>query len=301
MKKLLLAFGILLLSLGLVACGESKEESTKASINTKTVKKDNFDDLIPSINAVYNLSAAEINELSAAITSKNKEKMNDAIIKAKNTLSSLRMADNNLKEYDNQDKKYEAIQRLYTTAINWVELGIDITDKIKKDLSPSDSDVSKIDSMGTDLDKDYQEINEIYGYNISSSTESKTQSSSPNAMKFGKQTTENGITIKPLKLEKTAERNQFDKTNPKMVITMTYKVTNNSGADLLVGSDIEAYDSKGTKLEVYPLENTVETIKNGKNITAKISFGVNNTGKTEFYFNDMLGTNQDVIYVYNLK
>lgn len=301
MRKLLLIFGVLLLSLGLAACGGSKEESTTASTNTKTVKKDNFDDLIPSINAVYNLSAAEINELSAAITSKDKEKMNDAITKAKNTLSSLKMAENNLKEYDNQDKKYEAIQRLYTTAINWVELGIDITDKIKKDLSPSDSDISKIESMGTDLDKDYQDINEIYGYNISSSTENKTQSSLSNAMKFGKKTTENGITIKPLKLEKTSERNQFEESKPKYVITMTYKVINNSTEDLFVGSDIEAYDSKGTKLETYPLDNTIETIKPGKNITAKISFGINHIGKTEFYFNNLLGTNDDVKYVYNLK
>ncbi|EFR92349.1 gp32 [Listeria innocua FSL S4-378] len=86
-------------------------------------------------------------------------------------------------------------------------------------------------------------------------------------------------------VEKTSERNQFDDTNPKNVVKISYKVENNSGAEYFVDSDIDVYDSKGTMGERYPLDNTTGKIPDGKNMNADFHAGVNESGNIEIIFN----------------
>ncbi|HEL9515080.1 TPA: hypothetical protein U0J40_002730 [Listeria monocytogenes] len=94
-----------------------------------------------------------------------------------------------------------------------------------------------------------------------------------------------GIKVTLTSVEKTSERNQFDDTNPKNVVKISYKVENNSGAEYFVDSDIDVYDSKGTMGERYPLDNTTGKIPDGKNMNADFHAGVNESGNIEIIFN----------------
>ncbi|EKK3659359.1 TPA_asm: hypothetical protein GHP54_08090 [Listeria monocytogenes] len=101
----------------------------------------------------------------------------------------------------------------------------------------------------------------------------------------GDKQTLGGITVTLVSAAKTSERNQFDKTKPKNVIKVSYKVENNSGNEYYVNSDIDVYDSNSTMGTRYPLDNTTGKILNGKNMNAEYYAGVDEGGNIEIVFN----------------
>ncbi|MBC2330745.1 hypothetical protein [Listeria swaminathanii] len=94
-----------------------------------------------------------------------------------------------------------------------------------------------------------------------------------------------GVKVTLINVEKTSDRNQFDDTNPKNVVKISYKVENNSGSEYFVTSDIDVYDANSTLGTRYPLENTTGKIPNGKNMNAEFNAGVNESGNIEIVFN----------------
>ncbi|EFO5549378.1 hypothetical protein NYH07_002655 [Listeria monocytogenes] len=94
-----------------------------------------------------------------------------------------------------------------------------------------------------------------------------------------------GVKITLINVKKTSDRNQFDDTNPKNVVKISYKVENDSGSDYFVTSDIDVYDANSTLGQRYPLEITTGKIPNGKNLNAEYHAGVNESGNIEIIFN----------------
>ncbi|MGC9338711.1 hypothetical protein [Listeria ivanovii] len=115
--------------------------------------------------------------------------------------------------------------------------------------------------------------------------EENAQSESSTEFGVGDKQTLGGITVTLVSVTKTSERNQFDDTNPKNVVKISYKVENNSGNEYFVNSDIDVYDSNSTIGTRYPLDNTTGKILNGKNINAEYYAGVNENGNIEIVFN----------------
>ncbi|EAE4372900.1 hypothetical protein E1Y43_09705 [Listeria monocytogenes] len=115
--------------------------------------------------------------------------------------------------------------------------------------------------------------------------EENAQSESSTKFGVGDKQTLGGITVTLVSVTKTSERNQFDDTNPKNVVKISYKVENNSGNEYFVNSDIDVYDSNSTIGTRYPLDNTTGKILNGKNINAEYYAGVNESGNIEIVFN----------------
>lgn len=115
--------------------------------------------------------------------------------------------------------------------------------------------------------------------------EENAQSESSTKFGVGDKQTLGGITVTLVSVTKTSERNQFDDTNPKNVVKISYKVENDSGSEYFVDSDIDVYDSNGTVGERYPLDNTTGKIPNGKNMNADFHAGINESGNIEIVFN----------------
>lgn len=115
--------------------------------------------------------------------------------------------------------------------------------------------------------------------------EENAQSESSTKFGIGDKQTLGGITVTLVSVTKTSERNQFDDTNPKNVVKISYKVENNSGNEYFVNSDIDVYDSNSTIGTRYPFDNTTGKILNGKNINAEYYAGVNESGNIEIVFN----------------
>lgn len=64
-------------------------------------------------------------------------------------------------------------------------------------------------------------------------------------------------------VEWTDERNEFEDTQPKKVLKVTYDVKNLSDDDYVIGDDLELY-ANGAKMESYANDNTFETISAGR-------------------------------------
>lgn len=122
---------------------------------------------------------------------------------------------------------------------------------------------------------------------VSSFIQQEDNALSESSTKFGvgdKQTL-GGITVTLVSVTKTSERNQFDHTNPKNVVKISYKVENNSGNEYFFNSDIDVYDSNSAIGTRYPLDNTAGKILNGKNMNADFHAGINEIGNIEIVFN----------------
>ena len=83
----------------------------------------------------------------------------------------------------------------------------------------------------------------------------------------------------------TTKRNQFEDSNPKNVIKITYHVKNDGKKDLPVGSDVDAYGPDNTKLKSYPVEDTtLDAIAPGKEADVVEGFAAKKLGTFEFQF-----------------
>lgn len=106
---------------------------------------------------------------------------------------------------------------------------------------------------------------------------------------FGDKVDVNGTIITVNNAAFTDERNEFDETNPEKVLKIDLTVQNSTQEEIFADvGDFEVYDAEGTKMEIYSLDNLMETLQAGKNISGSAFFGVTSKGPYELYFKDFV-------------
>lgn len=105
------------------------------------------------------------------------------------------------------------------------------------------------------------------------------------------------IEITVTSAEWTDERNVIEDSNPEKVLKVTYDVTNLSDEDYVVGSELQVY-AGGEKMELYPNENTYETISAGRSYQGVTeNFGITNDGDIELEFDPGFSYNFDPVVI----
>lgn len=98
----------------------------------------------------------------------------------------------------------------------------------------------------------------------------------------------------------TEERNEFDDTDSPVVVKIEYEVENGTDEEITVGGNLEVYDSAGNKGELYPLDNTMDTLQPGKKLNDVAHFGVE-SGPIEIYFQPLLSFDNPAVFKVDLK
>lgn len=106
------------------------------------------------------------------------------------------------------------------------------------------------------------------------------------------------FTLKNVSL--TDERNEFAEQDPKMVVKIEYELENGTDEEIPVGGDLEVYDATGNKMESYPLDNTLGSLKPGKKIQGVEHFGIEE-GPIEIYFQPMLSFDEPAVFEVDVK
>lgn len=101
------------------------------------------------------------------------------------------------------------------------------------------------------------------------------------------------MTIKNVSI--TDERNEFDESDPNMVIKIEYEIENTSDDEIPVGMDLEVYDGTGNKMESYPLDNTMGSLQPGKKMQGTEHFGIEE-GPIEIYFQPAISFSDPAIF-----
>jgi predicted small secreted protein len=105
-----------------------------------------------------------------------------------------------------------------------------------------------------------------------------------------------GDTVKVGKVEYTlksatpiAERNQFEKKQPKYVIKVVYHVKNDGKEDLPIGGDLDVYGPDNEKLKDYPIDDqTMDSIAPGKEADVITGLGTKKLGAFELHFKSLV-------------
>lgn len=98
----------------------------------------------------------------------------------------------------------------------------------------------------------------------------------------------------------TEERNEFDESDPAIVVKIEYELENNSEDDIPIGMDLQVYDGTGNQVESYALDNTLGSLKPGKKIQAVEHYGIEE-GPIEIYFQPMLSMEKAAIFNAEVK
>lgn len=106
------------------------------------------------------------------------------------------------------------------------------------------------------------------------------------------------FTLKNVSL--TDERNEFADQNPKMVVKIEYEIENGTDEEIPIGGDLEVYDATGNKMESYPLDNTLGSLKPGKKIQGVEHFGIEES-PIEIYFQPMLSLDEPAVFEVDVK
>mgnify|MGYP001159200543 FL=1 len=93
----------------------------------------------------------------------------------------------------------------------------------------------------------------------------------------------------------TDERNEFDESDPAIVVKVEYELENNSDEEIPVGMDLQAYDGTGNKVESYPLDNTMGSLAPGKKIQGTEHFGIEE-GPLELHYQPALSLEDAAIF-----
>ncbi|MGN8646635.1 DUF5067 domain-containing protein [Gracilibacillus sp. HCP3S3_G5_1] len=93
----------------------------------------------------------------------------------------------------------------------------------------------------------------------------------------------------------TDERNEFADEDPTMVVKIEYEIENNKDEEIPIGMDLEVYDNTGSKMDSYPLENTMGSLQPGKNIQGEEHFGIEE-GPIEIYFAPLVSFEDAAIF-----
>ncbi|EAE4924790.1 hypothetical protein [Listeria monocytogenes] len=281
MKKgiVLLAGFILAFSIFLVGCGNEKRDVTATDTNDKAnFKETKKVDFTPKDFKDYYESTSELYiSIINSMMDGNKqgvEESNKKLTQQLNEIDKL-IANKNIDNPFNDDLN-EYLNNLKDLNTSIDSENYDSTPNISSKLGAS---VKKL------ADNNYDGQLPTAVNSFIKQQEENAQSESSTKFGIGDKQTLGGITVTLVSVTKTSERNQFDDTNPKNVVKISYKVENNSGNEYFVNSDIDVYDSNSTIGTRYPLDNTTGKILNGKNINAEYYAGVNESGNIEIVFN----------------
>lgn len=117
---------------------------------------------------------------------------------------------------------------------------------------------------------------------------SKSSSSKKKEIKYykiGDSVKVDKVTYTLVSVEKTDERNEFADEKPNNVIKVVYHVKNESDQELPLGTDLEVYGPKNTKLKEYPINNsTLDSLAAGKEADVTTGFGTDDLGNFELQF-----------------
>ncbi|WP_028392141.1 DUF4352 domain-containing protein [Bacillus cihuensis] len=87
----------------------------------------------------------------------------------------------------------------------------------------------------------------------------------------------------------TDERNEFEETQPNNVLIFDVEYQNGTQEEQLIdGGDFEVYDSKGEKMETYPIDYITESVQPGKHVKGQAAFGVTGNAPYEIYYKDFM-------------
>ncbi|EAF5031830.1 hypothetical protein C2I48_12705 [Listeria monocytogenes] len=281
MKKgiVLLAGFILAFSIFLVGCGNEKRDVTATDTNDKAnFKETKKVDFTPKDFKDYYESTSELYiSIINSMMDGNKqgvEESNKKLTQQLNEIDKL-IANKNIDNPFNDDLN-EYLNNLKDLNTSIDSENYDSTPNISSKLGAS---VKKL------ADNNYDGQLPTAVNSFIKQQEENAQSESSTKFGIGDKQTLGGITVTLVSVTKTSERNQFDDTNPKNVVKISYKVENNSGNEYYVNSDIDVYDSNSTMGTRYPLDNTTGKILNGKNMNAEYYAGVDEGGNIEIVFN----------------
>ncbi|HDU0781251.1 TPA: hypothetical protein REP71_001699 [Listeria monocytogenes] len=281
MKKgiVLLAGFILAFSIFLVGCGNEKRDVTATDTNDKAnFKETKKVDFTPKDFKDYYESTSELYiSIINSMMDGNKqgvEESNKKLTQQLNEIDKL-IANKNIDNPFNDDLN-EYLNNLKDLNTSIDSENYDSTPNISSKLGAS---VKKL------ADNNYDGQLPTAVNSFIKQQEENAQSESSTKFGIGDKQTLGGITVTLVSVTKTSERNQFDDTNPKNVVKISYKVENNSGNEYFVNSDIDVYDSNSTMGTRYPLDNTTGKILNGKNMNAEYYAGVDEGGNIEIVFN----------------
>lgn len=281
MKKgiVLLAGFILVFSIFLVGCGNGKNDIKATDTNDKLdFKETKKVDFTPKDFKDYYESTSELYiSIINSMMDGNKqgvEESNKKLTQQLNEIDKL-IANKNIDNPFNDDLN-EYLNNLKDLNTSIDSENYDSTPNISSKLGAS---VKKL------ADNNYDGQLPTAVNSFIKQQEENAQSESSTKFGVGDKQTLGGITVTLVSVTKTSERNQFDDTNPKNVVKISYKVENNSGNEYFVNSDIDVYDSNSTIGTRYPLDNTTGKILNEKNINAEYYAGVNESGNIEIVFN----------------
>lgn len=98
-------------------------------------------------------------------------------------------------------------------------------------------------------------------------------------------------------VEKTDDRNEFENETAN-VIKVTYHVTNNSNADITLGTDLSVYGPNNQKLNSYALPNAtvLDSIAAGKEADVTEAFASDSLGKFELQFKPLISVQKPAIF-----
>ncbi|GIO25559.1 DUF5067 domain-containing protein [Ornithinibacillus bavariensis] len=133
-----------------------------------------------------------------------------------------------------------------------------------------------------------------------SSESAEEESSEPKTFSIGDTAEVGGIKYTLKNVSQTDERNEFAGTEPAMVVKVEYEVENGSEEEIPIGADLEVYDGSGSKMELYPLDNTLGSLQPGKKIQAVGHFGIQE-GPIEVYFKPLISFEEPAIFKADIK
>jgi len=127
------------------------------------------------------------------------------------------------------------------------------------------------------------------------STEEATEEESNETYSVGDTVDIDGIKFTLKSVTTTDERNEFADTDPAIVVRIEYEVENNTDEEIAVGGDLEVYDGNGNKADLYPLENTMDTLQPGKKLQGVEHYGIE-TGPIEIYFQPLFSFGDPAVF-----
>ncbi|EAG8867394.1 hypothetical protein C6S21_14885, partial [Listeria monocytogenes] len=230
MKKgtVLLAGFILVFSIFLAGCGNGENDIKATDTNDKSnFKETKKVDFTPKDFKDYYESTSELYiSIINSMMDGNKqgvEESNKKLTQQLNEIDKL-IANKNIDNPFNDDLN-EYLNNLKDLNTSIDSENYDSTPNISSKLGAS---VKKL------ADNNYDEQLPTAVNSFIQQQEENAQSESSTKFGVGDKQTLGGITVTLVSVTKTSERNQFDDTNPKNVVKISYKVENNSGNEYFV-------------------------------------------------------------------
>lgn len=119
----------------------------------------------------------------------------------------------------------------------------------------------------------------------------------PVSLGVGDSATIDDITYTLNSVALTDERNQFDESNPAVVVAINYTVQNGSSDSYAYGADTAVYGPDGKKCDSYPLGTDFGAVSAGRAVDCTVYYGMNSVGEFEIEFQPLISFSDPAIFV----